>query len=115
LSVLFQDRIEDYYKKGAIKMKSMIEKLGITPIERRYAGDYDESEGYIAVCRDEPVEELEKQRDEMLEALIETAEYLEDTGHIEGLIELLISIIEKATDKKWPEVKKLYETATGGL
>lgn len=97
----------------------IIEKLGITQIERRYVGDYDVSEGYIAVCRDESVEELERQRDEMLEALIDIVSKFQrivptKTKYVQEYqdeflanYDIQIKAIEKATGKTWEEIKEL--------
>ena len=44
---------------------------------------------------------------EMLEALIETALYLDGEGHVVGVIELCIEVIEEATGRAWEEIKEL--------
>jgi len=94
----------------------IIEKLGIMPIERRIAGYYK----HLLVCHSENVEELEQQRNELLEALIESTKvsinmYINHYGATKTTkqIEMMhtdnINIIQKADPKhrSWDEIKEL--------
>ena len=106
---------------------SIVEKLGIERMERRHISDFGEEEGYIPVCRDEYVEEIEDQRDDMLEALIddilEDEEEYKKYGHwpvselanssCDGLKKEYgsycrkLKAIQSATGKTWAEIKEL--------
>ena len=50
----------------------------IKPIDRRYAGDYGSTEGYIPVCRSEDEEEAEDMLEEMENDLDKAIKYEED-------------------------------------
>ena len=88
---------------------SIIEKLGITPIEYDTSGPFD-----LTVFDNDEVRELERQRSQMLEALIENVLlYYETFGECDGSncihIQNQISLIESATGKSWEEIKALME------
>ena len=107
---------------------SIIEKLGITPIE-------EHDEPVEIVCADEECQcifeenyktydpdevlDLEQQRDEMLESIIyfikssrgaiEDNHWADETGDIimDMISIFLLDTIQKATGKTWPEIKEL--------
>ncbi len=79
---------------------NMIEKLGITPID---LDDYENVDHAIG----KPIRELEQQRNEMLEALIEVIKTDLDYNGYSYMFPELIPIVEKATGKTWEEIKEL--------
>ena len=90
-----------------------IEKLGIKPIPKGYNAKYID-DPVITVFRKD-IEELEQQRNEMLEALIKAARFYEDIlTEGEGLrpyqekeFSNIRMVIEKITGKTWPNIKDL--------
>ena len=90
----------------------MIEKLGITPLERYYNPLLEQD-----IWSSFEIRDLESKRNEMLEALIG------DIGLYDAVIETMplknealkmlrqerISIIEKATGKTWEEIKEIIK------
>ena len=88
--------------------KGIIELLGINQLSSKST----HKDGYAFFDYRE-VRELEKQRDEMLEALIHAYDFIEDCGAQAGVSYILDEIIEKsiqkATNKSWPEIKTLLE------
>jgi hypothetical protein len=89
---------------------NIIEKLGITPIGYIYGQLHGVEAAY---CYHSNLQIIEQQRNEMLEALIESNIELEiyheyhpktGTGHF---IQRNIKAIEKATGKTWAEIKEL--------
>ncbi len=98
---------------------NIIEKLGIEPIDSHNFDQYfDEGEGWD-YCHEGEVREVEQQRNELLEALIEQTKdsinmYINHYGaskttkEIETMHTDIITIIEKAGHpKKWQEIKEL--------
>ena len=85
-------------------MKTIIEKLGIKPIEIDFIKDFGGfSTGKINI---EDVRELEQQRNELLEALIEYYNVIEGEG-IESRVDF--SIIKKTDPqhRSWQQIKEL--------
>ena len=78
---------------------SIIEKLGITPLEIKYSSILDQHMFF-----ENEVRELETQRDEMLEALIAAIVMNERNGNP---IESIYGIVEKSTGKSWKKIKEL--------
>ena len=92
-----------------------IEKLGITPIKAEYFYGDVFSKVSKPYCPEEPVRELEQQRNEMLEALIDLMKGVQGLppltairGTLEKEWQYGLSVIEKACyPKKWTEIKEL--------
>ena len=92
-------------------MSNIIEKLGIEEIEQ-----YQENGMYYCLAHE--VRELEQQRNDMLEALIEIVQsYIsllkqhhgsdKTTEEIEDLFKPQIRTIEKTADMSWSKIKEL--------
>lgn len=106
-------------------MKSIVEKLGITPgpwyrsfwnnIDGIWVEDersdirHGDSENICDCIYSEADGKLFFKAPEMLEALIEWALQWEKQFEPSRLFEETVSIIEKATGKSWEEIKELYE------
>ena len=97
-------------------MKSIIEKLGIKGIDLYSPKNTYIQENVEFVCDSEDVDELEKQRNEMLEALIEICLHIEwrhsstgGFGTYGPLYSKAKKIIEKADPqhRTWEEIKEL--------
>ena len=78
-----------------------IEKLGIKPLE----GDYHEEIGFVFATED--IEELEQQRNEMLEALVRITTGNKRNHALE--VRYAEKIIQKADPqhRSWQEIKEL--------
>lgn len=84
-------------------MADIFEKAGITPIV-----EFMDDRG-LYVCNSKPVRELEKQRNEMLEALVDLVSFVEDMMGIltwDENLEDPRKIIEKATGLTWEEINE---------
>jgi len=91
---------------------SIIDKLGITPIQRHYNKLLD-----IDLFSEHEIREIEKQRNEMLEALIKDILMTEDEGWCEVCQNHSHTIscakriaVEKATGKTLEEICKLNKS-----
>ena len=82
--------------------KGIIEKLGITPIEGIPSGPFG-----IPVFDMDEVREVEQQRNEMLEALIDSVIESKEASYSDIPWRYFIQIIEKDTGKTWEEIKSL--------
>ena len=92
-------------------MSKLTEKLGIKPLARR--GD---CMGRV-LCYDEPVEELEQQRNELLETLIAACQELElyyemIPGYTSDECEY-IDTIKEITKISWEKVKEIKQLIGG--
>ena len=87
-------------------MNDIIEKLGITPIGRKY-----NKKIWDTVFSQEEVREIEQQRNELLEALIKIHDaqfnHSKSLAELNSTIRFTRNLIEKATDMKWQEIKEL--------
>jgi len=86
---------------------NIIEKLGITPIEDFLSGTDTSGE---FVCSKDEVRDLEIQRNEMLEALIEIAtdkSFFNIPGEAQKRVDIARKVLEKATGKSWGQIKGL--------
>lgn len=94
-------------------MKSIIDKLGISFIIKDSIIPFNCPEcGYemeATVYSHIKIKELEQQRNELLEALIEWALQWEKQFEPSRLFEETVSVIEKATGLEWEKIKELYE------
>jgi hypothetical protein len=90
---------------------NIIKKLGIKRIQSVHGKSHG---GEYSFCFETNVRELERQRDKMLEALIDIMKIMEParrdfTG---AWVYKWMPTIEKATGKTWNEIKELYENKT---
>ena len=93
-------------------MKDIIEKLGIKSLGSFTVDGVDKSIKDQLFCFADLVREIEQQRDEMLEALIDFAETLSTTFVCPSFRytawgKRLLPVIEKATGKTWEEIKEI--------
>ena len=100
-------------------MSDIIEKLGITPIEKDSIHDFNCPNCFYGmeatVYSSQKVKDIELQRNKMLEALIKILEneysYVFDEDFDDPLPgsseEIAIREIQKATGKPWKEIKEL--------
>ena len=79
---------------------NIIEKLGISPIKRKYY--FFSTNRHFDI---DEVRKLEQQRNEMLEALIERSLSEDKKYGIRNWS--LVEAIEKATGKTWQQIKEL--------
>lgn len=96
--------------------KSISEKLGIRQIGRYKAESihYGDSIHMITqqVCLSKDVRELEKQRNEMLEALIDIRKFMDrlpDDWYSEYRALNLERVIEGSTEKSWKQIKEMID------
>ena len=96
-----------------MKNKSILEKLGITPIFKRLLFvncDGCGAEHEYLFFKEGEVREIERQRNQMLEALINSVKWFDfqNDGNFHNQdIEDQRGLIESATGKSWEEIKKL--------
>ena len=92
----------------------IIEKLGIEPIKRYCPGDGKNHP--IFMCGEKKVREVEQQRNEMLEALINARKYtealLKDKYNSKRSVKLPPTdrAIEKITGKSWQQIKEIIKS-----
>ena len=80
---------------------NIIEKLGIKPLE----GDYHEEIGFVFATED--IEELEQQRNEMLEALITLYNVQPLDWTIIRELKQAQRAMKSVTGRSWEEIKEL--------
>jgi len=92
----------------------MVEKLGIAPLKVEKT-DFVNEIYPTAYVDPTAAEEIERQRNEMLEVLIDCAGVMFSNNTVlkSAIQKIAIVKIEKATGRTWAEVKELIEDTAG--